>query len=537
MKPSSTLKNKRPKIDSTPNYDFCGTCSEALDCPKIPLNSYPHLSTSIISCANWKKKCCKALTHGPTSPHHHLGCVCRMIPIDSAVYKNIIHYAELQYSEVESDKMKIDTKCVDIVKTTVNKQDTNTSSVESVTSHGSRHSVGASTTSGRKSSSKIINPFLCDYCNVQGSAQYLFEYFSNFRKFKTQYYDDDEAVDSIPPVGNVGDSDSENISDELLTKDQGFIQHILNQHGYDASENQTEVSLENIRRILKNISSGSSSFSLEKCSVTPYCLLGQPLRLYCSITRSYHCGRIIDSRTIDSSFHQRLKPQSKLIVTSRLNKTSDSSIQDGTFLDQSIGCTQYLVRFRAGVDGRKVAIHQWLFLEEHSIMVGVATVWVKTPKSILVQDFDDANNRYEQSQNPHKMKSIFSPAKIFACTVIELCRSRELEASNCSKDAVLVAFYDREDKNIRLVFTKELKSDSCTEILGTKSNSEQIRKESILYESFDEVIAADFNDPSEKLKLYLQTMRARDESLVEKIAAALVDEEEKLRIIEDHAMM
>jgi hypothetical protein len=74
-------------------------------------------------------------------------------------------------------------------------------------------------------------------------------------------------------------------------------------------------------------------------------------------------------------------------------------------------------------------------------------------------------------------------------------------------------------------------------MLGASANSEQLSKETILYDSFDEIVAAHWNEPPVKVTLYLQTMRARDETLVENIAAAMVDEEEKQRIIEDHVLM
>lgn len=531
MKSSSVPKRKHSNNESP--YDYCGTCLEALVRPKFPLHSHSHLSNSVISCANWKKKCCKALTHGSSSPHHHLGCVSRTIPIDSVLYSSIIHYSELQHSE---DQHCInDVKDVDAGKTTANEPGRNSSSVASTVSYGSHSSVAASINSGRKSKSKTRNPFLCDYCNVQGSAQYLLEYFSNFRRMKIQYYDDNEAVDSIPPVVNVDDSNLKNEFDEGLTLESGFITHLKNQYKCDTLQKRSEVTIENIRRIHENISSGSSS-SPEHHSISPNYLLGQPLRLYCNITRSYHCGRIIDSRIIDSSFHQRLKPKSKATLNSRSGCISDASIKDYISLDQSLGRTQYLVRFRAGLDGRKVALHQWLFLEEHPILVGVATVWAKAPKIISAQEFqgfeDVSSKQSEQSERRHKC--IFSPAKIFVRTMIERNRPNRKDASENSEDDVFVVFYDREDKHVHLKLTKE-ESDSCTEMLGAYGNSKQFTKETILYESFDEIVAADWNEPPAKVKLYLQTMRACDESFVENIAAALVDEEEKQRIIEDHA--
>lgn len=525
MKSSTVSKKRRPNEDP-PQHDYCGTCSEALTRVKFPLNSHPHLSNSVISCSNFKKKCCKH----PSSPHHHLGCVSRTIPIDSVVYSSIIQYSELQYSEDQFRKT-----------TTITEPEINLSSMESITSHGSHRSVSTSINSGRRNKSKIENPFLCDYCNVQGSAQYLIEYFSNFRKVKTQYFDDNEAVDSIPPVVNVDDSNSENVITKGLAIENGFITHIMNQYQHDSLKKQSEVTLENIRRIHENVSSGSSSFPSGHYVVTSNYLLGQPLQLYCNITRSYHCGRIIDSRIIDSSFHQRLKAQSKTTMNARSDYISQDSIKDYMTLDKNIGCTQYLVRFRAGLDGRKIATHQWLFLEEHPIMVGVVTVWAKTPTSIPVPVFQDSDGvskkRNDPNEKHHKMTSIFSPAKIFVRTAIERYRLSEPESVTDSNVEVFAAFYDREDKHVYLKLADKMKSDVGTEMLGASANSEQLSKETILYDSFDEIVAAHWNEPPVKVKLYLQTMRARDETLVENIAAAMVDEEEKQRIIEDHALM
>lgn len=96
----------------------------------------------------------------------------------------------------------------------------------------------------------------------------------------------------------------------------------------------------------------------------PTYVVGMPIMLYNPVDDSYHSGRIIDCKT------------------NALTNMDNSDIYTNSNLrclfDGDISKTMYLVRFREGMDGRKVAIHQWIYLEEHSVKVGGEVCWAKT---------------------------------------------------------------------------------------------------------------------------------------------------------------
>eukprot|EP00956_Cyclotella_meneghiniana_P008507 scaffold11526_cov69-Cyclotella_meneghiniana.AAC.1 len=96
----------------------------------------------------------------------------------------------------------------------------------------------------------------------------------------------------------------------------------------------------------------------------PTYVVGMSIMLYNPVDNSYHSGRIIDCKTnaptnIDNS---------DICTYSNIRR----------LLDSDISTTMYLVRFREGMDGRKVAIHQWVYLEEHSVRVGGEVCWART---------------------------------------------------------------------------------------------------------------------------------------------------------------
>jgi hypothetical protein len=75
-------------------------------------------------------------------------------------------------------------------------------------------------------------------------------------------------------------------------------------------------------------------------------------------------------------------------------------------LHTNVSQTEYLVRFRAGIDGRILPVHQWLFLEEHPLMVSVALVWAKVmevPNNIHASQNGNPNNNNKNSPNSQKI--------------------------------------------------------------------------------------------------------------------------------------
>ncbi len=94
--------------------------------------------------------------------------------------------------------------------------------------------------------------------------------------------------------------------------------------------------------------------------VTSKYLVGKIVRLYCPIDNQYHLGRIIDWRS------------ARIVDASVCNKSSRyNALFEG---DNDIARSEFLVRFPAGINGRKETITQWVILEEHSIAVNVSVV-------------------------------------------------------------------------------------------------------------------------------------------------------------------
>jgi hypothetical protein len=106
-------------------------------------------------------------------------------------------------------------------------------------------------------------------------------------------------------------------------------------------------------------------------------LVGMSIMLFNPVDNSYHSGRIVDYKQNASA-----------------NKNSTSHVKSITtrLLDTEIAETLYLVRFREGAEGRKVAIHQWIYLEEHAVRVGGEVCWAKISDEIYVPDSSVANS-------------------------------------------------------------------------------------------------------------------------------------------------
>lgn len=92
-------------------------------------------------------------------------------------------------------------------------------------------------------------------------------------------------------------------------------------------------------------------------SFGPELLVGKLLRLYCPINNQYHNGRVIDWRS------------------ARLVKNPyQYSHQDDFSGKYEIATSEFLVRFPAGMNGRKEDVLTWIVLEEHSCAISVSLI-------------------------------------------------------------------------------------------------------------------------------------------------------------------
>ena len=111
---------------------------------------------------------------------------------------------------------------------------------------------------------------------------------------------------------------------------------------------------------------------------------------------------------------------------------SSSSLGRNILLDKDIGRTQYLIRFRAGVEGRKLAVHEWIFLEEHSIMVSISLAWVNldllgnqqhakegSKHCTYVAQATDTVRPKQSSLKNKEIKTQFRPIQLFVRTALE----------------------------------------------------------------------------------------------------------------------
>jgi hypothetical protein len=464
------------------------------------LNNSVH---TIVTCANMcgDSKFCKAATREHESPHFHFSCLEKEIPQGSKLFWDLCQY--LDHREEEKRKRRLrylakehakDVGNLNLNGKTLNLPDkipldrrVSRSSSNSPMNIGhfqhTPSSSGRSTPSFQSNSNarKVTkNPFLCSLCDIRGSATYLAEYFANFRALKTEFFQDGEAVDSIMPVGkfkacsHVDSARKETIADNenegIMAKDNGFVKHLMSkQQDYDegASYKTTEMTMDRIRDILQFIpryqngeenketqAAASSIFNFANINAAH--LIGQPIRLFCDVSNSYHTGRIIDSRKVDDIEINRLKKNTKLKYTekkfdhvlmgaySRQERGKGSNSNHNILLDRDIGRTQYLVRFRARTEGRKVTVQQWMYLEEHPIVVGIIIIWVNVhheesqmvAQTEVVAATRNANNHdcklgnlsgdvvaetpQERKRRLKRMKSKFRPAQIFLRSTLEM---------------------------------------------------------------------------------------------------------------------
>jgi len=502
---NAVAKAKASSSISTSNGGSNDQCNARMDAATVNLDGNVNAMTrqvtdnstshAIITCSNMfeEVKCCKSSQTSDASPHYHFSCIEKKIHPKSKLYSDVCQYIQEQDDESKRKRLKktftnanANAKGGDLMYQPgtmpnkiplVGQKHVNASLTGSTTSstgsYSTNESLHSNTSSGRNTPtykrSLMKNPFVCGMCDMQGSAQYLAEYFYNFRSEKCGYYRDEEAVDPIRPISDLGDDD---IGSSGMAREHGFVKYLMTrQEDYVIGKphKSTEVSMHCIRNILQHTRDGQTKSSFDFSTLNASHLIGQPVRLFCNISKSYHTGRIIDARQINEMESSRLKKisQEKYIHTkddkhvkrSAVASSASDSPQD-IFLDEQIGQAQYLVRFRARAEGRKVAVQQWLYLEEHPIMVGVNIVWAKlsghvkdkvepegmspekngkkgsgcTSKNDLSVDVAAAETTLERRRRLKQAKSRFRPAQIFLRTALEMMHVDDIHVNSIGDD-------------------------------------------------------------------------------------------------------
>ena len=239
----------------------------------------------------------------------------------------------------------------------------------------------------------IFSFFVCPSCDLHGSkAIMLIDYFERFGAMKIEYFAKQLNWTKEKAAACRSRTDR---PDECVEIRSGlpFLSFLVDDARNDfiknhrkkqteSSEsklqfNPTELRLERMSDIICQLEKEPPSQTnhehrrRDKChkhkiTLDPTYLVGLPIRLFNPIDNSYNSGRIIDCKS-NLIFH---KDDAVLV-----NPVAES-------IDEQIASTLYLVRFARGVDGRKVAIHKWIYLEEHAVIVGGDVCWARVDDAV-----------------------------------------------------------------------------------------------------------------------------------------------------------
>jgi len=233
-------------------------------------------------------------------------------------------------------------------------------------------------------------PYICPNCDIQGSSQYLMEYLEPFHTKRPPQKTETLKCSEIQ-LSRI----SQILQLYSLEIEASHIQTNTDEHCKDLTNRPKlqkrlfhksiyvpDVIQENNSSKRHSVSSTSSSNLFDsnhandqlQYKAIPSVLVGQPIQMYCPIDNIYHLGRIIDWRIKGENDHEQ-----------KFTKTSQN--------DQvELMKYEFLARFRSGSDGRNVALHQWIRLEDHAIMVGISLIWIRLLQVIENDEDNDDDN-------------------------------------------------------------------------------------------------------------------------------------------------
>lgn len=313
--------------------------------------------------------------------------------------------------------------------------------------------------------------FICPACDVEGSSRYLLEYFEKFHAMKKNFYADylggSKKFNSGEKRGERADESVESRTGEI------FLWHLLTDNCGDrviTDWNASEIQLLCISRVLTYLSKELQQQRKEdhnirrekrqknELKVDPSYFVGMPIRLFNPIENSYHSGRIIDC-----------KLNAPYKIDPPLSETKPSAF-DASFpepdmnklVDENIVRTKFLVRFRHGCEGRKISVHQWIYLEEHAVVVGGEICWAKVENEYDVKDNDCSDVKSARSMDrtaeERHFRSPYRPVQISFRSLLEMCPVDEL-------DSVVIAMgFGRDVTHIRMTLDhnmNEMGQPSC----------------------------------------------------------------------------
>jgi hypothetical protein len=287
-----------------------------------------------------------------------------------------------------------------------------------------QQSLPGSTSTHSNSSSKKNWPtsmlsFICPKCDVEGTSRYLLEYFERFATMKKLYYGEylknkssnnnhsvtncrldrvDESVDARTGETFIWHLMKDNrkdyihkkkmqVSSNSMLSPESNIELETTDNNYNW--NPSEIKLSNMARVITTLSDQQQLYSshYEKqqnnkrqkksapIQLFPSYLVGMPIRLYNPIDNTYHTGRIIDYQ-LNAPYAVDDEPSTTSTnTTTNLTSSVNSPNNIGRLVDKEICTTLYLIRFRHGVENRKISVHKWIYIEEHAVIVGGEICW------------------------------------------------------------------------------------------------------------------------------------------------------------------
>lgn len=283
--------------------------------------------------------------------------------------------------------------------------------------------------------------FICPKCDVEGTSRYLAEYFEQFhslkKSFYTRYLSGGAKRKNSHRLERADESVEARTGEAFLwylmqATRQEYLVKQQSKGTMTLDWNSSEIKLNSMAFVLTYLAKQLQQEHVQqhqrrqkrqkvKFQLDPSYLVGMPIRLFNPIDNSYNTGRIIDYKVdapyiVDEpiSSSKQPDPSVKLPIPNFTELT-----------DEKISRTLFFVRFRPGVEGRKLAVHQWIFLEEHAVAVGSEICWGKVGNDIC-----NTNG----TSNMQNVASSYRPCQIIFRSLLEMNHVQNLNPSTPCND-------------------------------------------------------------------------------------------------------
>lgn len=446
-----------------------------------------------------------------------------------------------------------------------------------------QQSLPGSTSSHSNSSSKKNWPtsmlsFICPKCDVEGTSRYLLEYFERFASMKKAYYGEylknklgkyhgavkcrldrvDESVDARTGETFLWHLMKDNRKDYIHKKNMqvnnnsssSMLPPESNSIEFESTNycwNPSEIHLSNMAKVLTTLSDQQLHGHHEKqqnkrqksaaIQLDPSYLVGMAIRLYNPIDNSYHTGRIIDYQL--NAPHAVDEPTtSNTTNVTFFNDSSDSSPPNiGSLVDIELCSTLFLIRFRHGVEDRKISVHKWIYLEEHAVTVGGEICWanvgnlangtyIEDGTTFKAECSPNKNDGTSKSSDEQQYISPYRPVQIVFRSLLEMIPCKNLNPLNDALNVLAMGF-GQTFSHVRLSLMGGGKQ--CDDKTTTSTSLQQncdVEDKSMMH---TELIPFTPNNPI-WLGQFLHQAELSDEELAVGIGMACMEKEEERRI-------